>query len=267
MNSDALNALDQVVAIARRRADGRVPVVGVAGPQGSGKTTLVKAYAGLHPGVAHFSLDDVYLDAAARRALAMKVHPLFATRGPPGTHDLALLRDTLSQLQNADPDTRTHLPAFDKVSDNPVPKAQRPVFAGRPQLILLDGWCIGATAQAARDLEAAVNRLEAEGDLRGHWRGTVNDRLAAEYAAVFELLDTTLYMRAPSFEAVFNWRCEQEEGLLGRGLTLADRERIGRFIAHFERITRHMMTGGRRALVEVQLDLQRNVTEVRRLPG
>ena len=67
MNSDALNALDQVVAIARRRADGRVPVVGVAGPQGSGKTTLVKAYAAMHAGVAHFSLDDVYLDASLKR--------------------------------------------------------------------------------------------------------------------------------------------------------------------------------------------------------
>ena len=267
MNSDALNALDQVVAIARRRADGRVPVVGVAGPQGSGKTTLVKAYAAMHAGVAHFSLDDVYLDASARRMLALKVHPLFETRGPPGTHDLALLRQTLDQLQRADPDTRTPLPAFDKVTDNPVPKAQRRVFAGRPQLILLDGWCLGATSQADAELLAPLNRLETEGDPRRHWREAVNDHLAQDYASVFELLDTTLYLRAPSFEVIFKWRCEQEEGLLGRPLTVEDRERIGRFIRHFERVTRHMMAGGRRALVEVQLDERRNVTEVKRIPG
>ena len=37
----------------------------------------------------------------------------------------------------------------------------------------------------------------------------------------------------------------------------------GHFIAHFERITRHMMSGGRRAAIEVQLDAQRNVSEVK----
>ena len=60
---------------------------------------------------------------------------------------------------------------------------------------------------------------------------------------------------------------EQEAGLLGRELTEADRTRIARFIAHFERITRHMMAGGRRADIEVQLDIERNVTEVKRSPG
>src|SRR5690606_25332970 len=128
-----LNALHQTVAIARERAGRRVAVVGVAGPQGSGKTTLVTAYAAFHPQTAHFSLDDVYLDTAERRKLAAAVHPLFATRGPPGTHDLALLAETLDNLQAADPDSRTVLPAFDKVTDDPAPKVRRPVFEGRPQ--------------------------------------------------------------------------------------------------------------------------------------
>lgn len=265
MNRAALNALDQTIAIARERAGRRVAVVGVAGPQGSGKTTLVTAYAAFHPQTAHFSLDDVYLDTAERRKLAAAVHPLFATRGPPGTHDLALLAETLDNLQAADPDSRTVLPAFDKVTDDPAPKVRRPVFEGRPQLILIDGWCLGATAQPASELDRPVNRLEAEEDQRGKWRRAVDDHLTLPYAAAFQRLDAILYLRAPSFDIVQEWRSQQEESLLGRALSTKDRERIARFIQHYERITRHMMAGGRRADIEIQLDVRRNVSEIRRV--
>ena len=36
------------------------------------------------------SLDDLYLPKAERLRLARDVHPLLATRGVPGTHDVAL---------------------------------------------------------------------------------------------------------------------------------------------------------------------------------
>lgn len=265
MNRDALNALDQTVAIARARAAGRIPVVGVAGPQGSGKTTLVKAYAAFHVSTAHFSLDDVYLDAAARRTLAASVHPLFATRGPPGTHDLSLLNETLDALQAADPDSHTPIPAFDKLTDNPMPRTRRAAFVGRPQLILIDGWCLGAAAQTEAGLRQPVNVLEAKEDERGKWRAAINEQLTIPYALAFQRLDAILYLRAPHFDIIQNWRCEQEEGLLGRDLTRAERVGVARFIQHFERITRHMIAGGRRADIEVQLDENRNVTEVRRV--
>jgi D-glycerate 3-kinase len=265
MNRDALNALDQTVAIARKRAGGRIPVVAVAGPQGSGKTTLVRAYATFHPQTAHFSLDDVYLEASQRQKLGAGVHPLFATRGPPGTHDLALLGETLDALQSADPDSRTLLPAFDKTTDNPSPRARRPVFEGRPQIILVDGWCLGATAQSADALDKPINHLEAVEDERGKWRRAVDDHLTLPYSMAFQRLDAILYLRPPDFDVVLDWRCEQEESLLGRPLTPRDRERLARFIEHYERITRHMMAGGRRADIELQLDARRNVTEVRRI--
>lgn len=265
MNRDALNALDQTVAIARQKAGGRIPVVGVAGPQGSGKTTLVRAFAAFHPAVAHFSLDDVYLDAAARRMLSATVHPLFATRGPPGTHDLDLLNATLDALQATDPDSRTPLPAFDKVTDNPMPRSARPIFEGRPQLILLDGWCLGASAQSDAELVTPINEIETKEDDRGKWRRAVNEHLTLPYGMAFARLDAILHLRAPDFDIIHEWRCEQEEGLLGRSLSHADQRRIAIFIQHFERITRHMMAGGRRADIEVQLDPRRNVTEVKRI--
>ena len=74
------------------------PILGIAGSQGSGKSTLAKAVAERFGG-ASLSLDDVYLTKAERAAMAARVHPLFATRGPPGTHDLGLLNRLLDRLQ------------------------------------------------------------------------------------------------------------------------------------------------------------------------
>lgn len=267
MNRDALNALDQTVALARKRAGGRVPVIGIAGPQGSGKTTLVSACAAMTPGVAHFSLDDVYLGQAARRSLAMRVHPLFATRGPPGTHDTGLFNATLDSLQKADPDSRTPIPAFDKAADDSLPRTRWTSFRARPNIILVDGWCLGASTQDPRDLTQPVNSLEAKEDPNVAWRAAVNDFLFSPYQQMFARFDAILYLRAPDFDIVLDWRCQQEESLLGRSLTAKDRERIARFIQHYERITRHMMAGGRRADIEIQLDPRRNVAEVRRIGG
>ena len=78
-----------------------IPLIGIAGAQGSGKTTLARA-AAERLGAAHLSLDDVYLTRAERQALAREVHPLFAVRGPPGTHDLALLEGALAALRAAE---------------------------------------------------------------------------------------------------------------------------------------------------------------------
>ncbi len=265
MNSEALSALDQTIAIARDRADGRVPIVGVAGAQGSGKTTLVAAYAAAHRDAAHFSLDDVYLPASYRRLIAESVHPLFATRGPPGTHNLLQLNETLDELLEAKDGAQIFLPAFDKVTDNPVHSTRRPVFRGKPSVVLVDGWCLGALAQAEGDLDTPVNALEAEQDKDAVWRKEINANLAGAYQLTFGRLDAIISLQAPSFAIIQDWRCEQEAGLLGRDLMQADRERIARFIQHFERITRHMMAGGRRADIEVELDERRNVTEIRRI--
>jgi D-glycerate 3-kinase len=193
------------------------------------------------------------------------VHPLFATRGPPGTHDADLFHATLDALQNADPDSRTPIPAFDKVADDALPRSRWPIFQGRPNLILIDGWCLGAATQDVGDLRPPVNLLEEKEDPNAAWRSAVNDFLFLPCQGLFVRLDAILHLRPPSFEIVLDWRCQQEESLLGRSLTGRDRDRIARFIQHYERITRHMMAGGRRADIEIQLDARRNVTEVRRL--
>ncbi|MFS0741367.1 kinase [Brevundimonas sp. 3P9-tot-E] len=238
-----------------------IPVIGIAGAQGSGKTTLVRA-AAERLGAAHLSLDDVYLTRAERQAMAREVHPLFTVRGPPGTHDLGLLERTLAALRAADADSRTPLPAFDKLADDRAPRTDWPVFAGRPSAVLVDGWCLGATPQAEADLAAPVNALEAERDGQGIWRRASNAALAGPYAEVFSRFDAVLFLKAPSFDAVLDWRCEQEAGLMDlppADLPPARRAELAVFIQHFERITRHMLAGG------IQADMTFALNRSRRL--
>ena len=234
----------------------RPPVIGVVGAQGSGKTTLARAAAEAF-GAAQISIDDVYLTRAEREAMAREVHPLFITRGPPGTHDLGLLQRLIGALSAAEPDDETLIPDFDKRGDDRKPEARWRAFRGRPSAILIDAWCLGAVAEDAAALAEPVNDLERDQDADGRWRRLVNNRVAGDYAAFADRMDAILFLKAPGFEVVLDWRCQQEADLLGvvpKDLPLAERQRLGGFIQYFERITRRMLAGGVRANVTVTLD-------------
>ncbi|MFZ5669246.1 MAG: kinase [Pseudomonadota bacterium] len=258
MISAALLDLVRDLAAAHAASD-RPPLIGIAGAQGSGKTTLARAAAERLGGAA-FSLDDVYLTRAERAALARDVHPLLAVRGPPGTHDLALARRTTAALRAAAPGDRTPLPAFDKLADERRPADDWPAFAGRPAAILVEGWCLGARPEPAGSLARPVNALEREADPGGVWRSWTNARLAGPYQAFFGGFDAILLLAAPDFETVLDWRCEQEAGLLGMPpgeLPAGRRAELARFIQHFERVTRRMLAGETRAEAVVSLDRDR----------
>lgn len=245
MISPALLEVVCDLAAARDTSD-RPPLIGISGPQGSGKTTLARAAAERLGGVA-FSLDDVYLTRADRAAMARAVHPLFAVRGPPGTHDLDLADRTVAALREAGPETETPLPAFDKLADDRRPLTDWPVFRGRPRAILIEGWCLGATPQPPEALAQPVNALERENDPDAVWRRAADTALAGRYRTFFGGFDAIITLAAPSFDAVLDWRCEQEAGLLGLApdaLPAPRRSELARFIQHFERITRHMLAGG-----------------------
>lgn len=256
-----------LIGLLRQWAErGETPVIGVAGAQGSGKSTLCAA-AARALGAAHFSIDDVYLTRTERTRLAQDLHPMCATRGPPGTHDLALAEATVQALRRAGAGSRIPIPSFDKLADDRRPPDRWPVFEGRPSAILVDGWCVGATAEAAADLARPVNDLERERDPEGVWRAWANDALAGTYARFFVGFDAILLLAAPSWEVVLDWRSEQEAGLLGiapAALPTARRAEIATFIAHYERITRHMLAGGARADAVANLAQDRSVRDLRR---
>ena len=237
----------------------RPPRIAIVGAQGSGKTTLARA-AATRFGAAQISIDDVYLTRVEREAMARNVHPLFVTRGPPGTHDLGMLSDLMDRLSNAGPADRTPLPDFDKRGDDRVSADRWRRFEGRPRAILIDAWCLGALPQDGAALEVALNELEREGDPGGGWRRAVNGFVGGAYADFAADLDAVLFLKAPGFEVVHDWRCQQEADLLGvapADLPGAYRRRLADFVQYFERVTRHMLDGGVRADVTVPLDRNR----------
>ena len=256
---------DLVDLVGRLIAEGpkdRPALIAVVGAQGSGKTTLARAAAERF-GAVQISIDDVYLTRAEREAMARDVHPLFVTRGPPGTHDMGLLQQLIDALSAAGPDDETLIPDFDKRGDDRRPVEDWRTFRGRPSAILIDAWCLGALPEDAAVLAEPVNALEADHDPDSGWRRAVNGFVGGPYADFIARFDAVLFLRAPSFDVVLDWRCQQEADLLGvapADLPAAERDRLAGFIQYFERITRRMLDGGVKADVVVQLD--RN-----RLPG
>jgi len=246
-------------------------VVGICGPQGSGKSTLTALVARLLEArglkVATLSIDDLYLSCAERRRLAQTVHPLLATRGVPGTHDPVLGLSVLDGLAHQGP---TALPRFDKAADDRAPQADWPVFEGPADIVLLEGWCVGARPQPAEALPTPVNALERDEDPDGTWRAYANAALAGPYRPLFARLDRLVLLLAPDFAIVRTWRGEQEEGLRARlaaqgrdaGQTL-DGPALDRFIAHYERLTRWIAADlPTIADVVVRLDIDRRPREV-----
>lgn len=233
--------------------------IAIVGAQGSGKTTLARAAAHAF-GAAQISIDDVYLTRAEREAMARDVHPLFVMRGPPGTHDLGMLSDIMDQLAAAGPDDTTWLPDFDKRGDDRLPRDRWRPYRGRPSAILIDAWCLGALPEDADALDRPINALEQGRDPDGQWRRAVNGFVGGPYRAFADGLDAILFLQAPSFDVVLDWRCQQEADLLGvdpADLPAGERARLADFIQYFERVTRRMLAGGVTADVTVKLDRNR----------
>ena len=230
------------------------PLVGFSGCQGSGKSTLGALMAKVMReayGVSAvvLSLDDFYLTKAARAALAGSIHPLFATRGVPGTHDLALLSDTIAALRQPGAEGAVPVPAFDKALDDRTDMVHWRQVSAPVQLIFLEGWCVGLLPQNESELEVPINPMEAEQDPSLVWRTEVNRQLATEYADVFGHLDALLLLQAPSFDAVFEWRWQQERRLSeqfqqdhpDRPDPTMSRSEVADFVLHYQRLTEHAL--------------------------
>lgn len=268
LRENAADILYAEIAAALEKAN-RPIVLGIAGSQGSGKTTIARKLAARleRDGrkTALLSIDDLYFDRDKRARLAKKVHPLFITRGVPGTHDVSLGVKVLRALRSQ---RSVRLPRFDKGTDSKIPrreweKAPRPV-----DLVIFEGWCVGAVPEPKSALKEPINALERTEDADGVWRRRVNAALSGDYKRLFKLINRFVFLRAPSFDIVKAWRLQQEHELAAaaqpeRLTHLMSDDEIERFIQHYERITRHMMREApARANLTLQLNEERRVTDI-----
>lgn len=246
-------------------------VFAIAGLQGSGKSTLAAQIANAAQArdlsVAILSLDDFYLTRAQRQTLAQQVHPLLATRGPPGTHDTVLACDTLGALQTGQSVT---LPRFDKLGDDRLPETQWPRVDGRVDLVVFEGWCLKTPAESADALEQPINALERDEDPQGLWRRWCNRALERDYPALWRQLDALWFLQGPGFEMVPAWRWQQEQSLQRTAQSNRTsspnapmtRPQVDRFVQLFERVSRQALrTLPAIAQRTIHLDAQRKPVE------
>jgi D-glycerate 3-kinase len=187
--------------------------------------------------VATLSLDDLYLPRGERQRMAAEVHPLFVTRGVPGTHDIALGLATIAALERGE---SAPLPRFAKAADDRLPLGEWPLAPANCEVLLLEGWCLGAQPQG--DVTEPVNRLEAEEDPQAVWRSYANTALAGDYQALFARLDLLVLLAAPDWPVVAQWREQQEAELrTSGGPAVMSPAQVTRFIQHYERLTRWIL--------------------------
>ncbi len=230
--------------LARRHAP---LLLGLSGLQGCGKSTLAQALVvqARRCGIdaVTLSLDDVYFGRRTRLALARQVHPLLATRGVPGTHDLPLLHATLDGLARCSPRQPVRLPRFDKAHDTRRPPSRWPRVTRPPRLVVLEGWCLGLAAQSATALVQPCNARERREDRDGRWRRWVNARLAG-YAPRGGAWTTSCCCRRrhgaswPAGGARRRKDCAHAACRAERGM---DAAALARFLQHYERLSRHAL--------------------------
>ncbi len=256
-------------------------VVGINGAQGSGKSTLThilqmileKAHARR---VVSLSIDDLYKTRAQRQQMADGIHPLFKTRGVPGTHDIDMATQLFARLCSNGTGQDVLLPRFNKASDDRYPqdlwsKVQLPV-----DIILFEGWCVGAVAEDEASLAVPVNSLEAQEDPECTWRQYANNQLAGPYRQLFAHIDILVMLQIPDIRHVFEWRSLQEQKLQSSHATkqnsdsghIMSEDDIARFIMHYERITRATLNEmPSRADIVLKLNEDHLVSQVVAGPG
>jgi D-glycerate 3-kinase len=245
----------------------RTLIVGVSGCQGSGKSTLaellvllLKQMMGLR--CINLSIDDFYHTHARRQELGATVHPLLATRGVPGTHDVELALATLKALREQG---EVRIPRFNKGVDDRAPQSEWPQVLAPVDVIVLEGWCLSIGPEDEAALQMPINELEANEDGQGLWRRYVNAQLQGPYAEFYALVDFLVFLKAPDFAKVYEWRQRQEDKLAARVSGEAAKRvmspaQLKRFIQHYERLTRHgLATLSARADVVFELTAEQTI--------
>lgn len=239
-----LPVAEAIASCQKRNADKLV--VSFNGAQGSGKSTItaflkILLFKQFGLGTIEISIDDFYLTHADRQRLGQQVHPLLATRGVPGTHDVALAAKTLDCLTRHQPGSLCKIPRFDKSIDDRFDEVEWTTVEQGIDIILFEGWCNHAPVQTDQALDKPINTLERDEDGNGAWRNYANQQLRQYHAELFDRADLLVYLQIPSFEKVFEWRGLQEQKLLqssGNAKGVMNQAQLERFIQHYERITR-----------------------------
>jgi D-glycerate 3-kinase len=233
-----------------KKANKKKPLmIGLAGGQGSGKTTIssiltliLQKYFKLK--VFKVSIDDFYKTRKDRKLLSKTKHPLLMTRGVPGTHDVDLMLKFFKKVKSRGFKNLT-VPKFNKAIDDRFKKSLWYKLKSKPDVVIFEGWCVGARAQKASQLKKPINSLEKIHDQDIKWRSYVNKQLKTKYKSLFKQLDGLIYLKAKNFNLLRNWRLKQERKLWvqtknKKNLKIMSSGDVINFMQTYQRITQQM---------------------------
>ena len=224
--------------------------VGLAGGQGTGKTTVssiiaivLRKYFKLN--VFKISIDDFYKTRKERISLSKKIHPFLITRGVPGTHDINIMLKFFKKTKSKS-FRSLKLPKFNKAIDDRCKKNLWYSIKKRPDVIIFEGWCVGAKAEKDNSLKKSINSLEKKEDTNLVWRKFVNQQLKLKYKKLYAQLNCLLFLKAGSFSLLQQWRLKQEKKLRlkNKGIRnnkIMNKKDVIKFMQTYQRVTQNML--------------------------
>ena len=234
----------------KNKINNRKPfLIGLSGGQGTGKTTIssivsliLTKYFKLK--VFKISIDDFYKTRKERISLSKFKHSLLRTRGAPGTHDIKTIFRFFNKIKSKK-FTQIKLPRFDKSIDDRCKRNLWYNIYSRPDVVIFEGWCVGARPQKTFDLKKPVNLLEKTEDKSLKWRKYVNKQLETKYKKLFNKLDGLIYLKVQNFLLLRKWRLKQEKKLWlkasnKKNLKIMNKKEVINFMSTYQRITQHM---------------------------
>jgi len=236
--------------IAEKAKKKRPYIVGLSGGQGSGKTTIstiisiiLRKYFKLNVFV--ISIDDFYKTRKERFFLSKKVHSLLMTRGVPGTHDVNIMLDFFKRIKRKKFKS-LKLPKFNKAIDDRYSKNLWYSVKKRPDIIIFEGWCVGAKAEKTNALKKSINSLEKFKDKELTWRRYVNRHLQSKYKQLYDQLNCLLYINSNNFSLLRKWRVKQEKKLRlknkrSNSHKIMSNKEVISFMQTYQRVTKNML--------------------------
>ncbi len=252
------------------KKDRKTKIIGLTGGQGSGKSTIsnilkITLKDGFNLKTVVFSIDDFYKTYKERKKMSEKISPLFLTRGVPGTHDTKFLNNCLKKFKKKN-FFKVLIPRFDKAIDDRLKKNKWQKIKFKPDIVIFEGWCVGASPQKNKDLIVPINELEKEKDNKKIWRKRVNKELKTNYKKIFSMIDKLIFLKVPNFKNVFKWRVLQEKKLkvISKGKKIMSENQIKNFIMFYERLTKHMLKNlSSKADIVIKIDKKHKLKSIK----
>ena len=113
----------------------------------------------------------------------------------------------------------------------------------KPDIVILEGWCVGARPQKNKQLIKPVNLMEKNEDMSVKWRKYVNFQLKTKYKKLYSQLTSIIYLKTQSFNLLRSWRIKQERKLKTKkniNSKVMTNKEVKRFMMTYERITLQM---------------------------